>query len=141
MLPHLKFYTALIFVIVMQILVTPYDSANCPMAISPGREQRSEACTVTLTRGHLWPPVITEDTLHTVLRRRANGESVDQIQPDLIIPTGKRRGQNPPSPAATGLSPSTPSARHTPKRSPRRTTTSPPSPAARFLNLAQKPRP
>lgn len=28
-------------------------------------------------------------------RRRANGESVEQIQPDLIIPTGKRKGQNP----------------------------------------------
>lgn len=33
------------------------------------------------------PPVITEDMLHTVLRRRANGESVET--PDLIIPTGK----------------------------------------------------
>ncbi len=33
--------------------------------------------------------------LHTVLRRRAGGESVEQIQPDLIIPTGKRKGQNP----------------------------------------------
>ncbi|WP_322724075.1 hypothetical protein [Streptomyces spongiae] len=33
--------------------------------------------------------------LHTVLRRRANGESVEQIQPDLIIPTGRRKGQNP----------------------------------------------
>ncbi|MGQ4511787.1 recombinase family protein [Streptomyces sp. DW26H14] len=42
------------------------------------------------------PPVITDDMLHTVLRRRANGESVEQIQPDLIIPTGKRKGQNPP---------------------------------------------
>ena len=41
------------------------------------------------------PPVITEDMLHTVLRRRALGESVEQIQPDLIIPTGKRKGQNP----------------------------------------------
>ncbi|MGW2770708.1 recombinase family protein [Streptomyces sp. NPDC001275] len=41
------------------------------------------------------PPVITDDTLHTVLRRRANGESIEQIQPDLIIPTGKRKGQNP----------------------------------------------
>jgi hypothetical protein len=30
----------------------------------------------------------------TVLRRRANGESVEQIRPDLIIPTGKRKGQN-----------------------------------------------
>lgn len=33
--------------------------------------------------------------LHTVLRRRANGESVEQIRPDLIIPTGKRKGHNP----------------------------------------------
>ncbi|MFE2744072.1 hypothetical protein ACFXKX_06815 [Streptomyces scopuliridis] len=41
------------------------------------------------------PQVITDDMLHTVLRRRALGESVEQIQPDLIIPTGKRKGQNP----------------------------------------------
>ncbi|MGY3056638.1 DNA invertase Pin-like site-specific DNA recombinase [Streptomyces sp. TE3672] len=41
------------------------------------------------------PPVITDDMLHTVLRGRANGESVEQIQPDLIIPTGKRKGRNP----------------------------------------------
>ncbi|WP_442759690.1 recombinase family protein [Streptomyces virginiae] len=41
------------------------------------------------------PPVITDDMLHTVLRRKALGESVEQIQPDLIIPTGKRKGQHP----------------------------------------------
>ncbi len=41
------------------------------------------------------PPVITDDMLHTVLRRRANGESVEAIHPDLIIPTGKRKGRNP----------------------------------------------
>ncbi|MCY1649307.1 hypothetical protein AB0D68_25435 [Streptomyces sp. NPDC048212] len=41
------------------------------------------------------PPVITDDMLHTVLRRRELGESVEQIQPDLFIPTGKRKGQNP----------------------------------------------
>lgn len=41
------------------------------------------------------PPVITHDVLHTVLRRRAGGESVEQIQPDLVIPTGKRKGQSP----------------------------------------------
>ncbi|MFJ2259782.1 recombinase family protein [Streptomyces sp. NPDC087844] len=41
------------------------------------------------------PPVTTDDMLHTVLRRRANGESVEQIQPDLIIPTGKRKGLSP----------------------------------------------
>lgn len=33
--------------------------------------------------------------LHTVLRRRAAGESVEQIQPDLIIPTGRRKGHSP----------------------------------------------
>ncbi len=41
------------------------------------------------------PPVITDDMLHTVLRRRASGESVEDIQPDLIIPIGKRKGRNP----------------------------------------------
>ncbi|MGN9788664.1 recombinase family protein [Nonomuraea sp. ZG12] len=41
------------------------------------------------------PPVITDDMLHTVLRRRAAGETVEQIRPDLIIPTGKRKGLNP----------------------------------------------
>lgn len=41
------------------------------------------------------PPVITDDMLHTVLRRRANGESVESIRPDLIIPAGKRKGRNP----------------------------------------------
>ncbi len=41
------------------------------------------------------PPVITDDMLHTVIRRRTAGESVEQIQPDLIIPTGKRKGQSP----------------------------------------------
>jgi hypothetical protein len=39
--------------------------------------------------------VITDDMLHTVLRRRADGEPVESIRPDLIIPTGKRKGQNP----------------------------------------------
>ncbi|MFF3460158.1 hypothetical protein ACFYXH_38880 [Streptomyces sp. NPDC002730] len=33
--------------------------------------------------------------LYTVLRRRAGSESVEQIQPDLIIPTGKRKAQPP----------------------------------------------
>jgi hypothetical protein len=32
--------------------------------------------------------------LHTVLRRRALGESVEQSQSDLIIPTGKRKGNS-----------------------------------------------
>ncbi|MFD9537360.1 recombinase family protein [Streptomyces sp. NPDC060010] len=41
------------------------------------------------------PPVITDDMLHTVLLRRANGETVEDIQPDLLIPTGCRKGQSP----------------------------------------------
>ncbi|WP_432584689.1 recombinase family protein [Streptomyces sp. HD1123-B1] len=40
------------------------------------------------------PPVITENMLHTVLRRRANGETVENIQPDLLIPTGRRKGHS-----------------------------------------------
>jgi DNA invertase Pin-like site-specific DNA recombinase len=40
------------------------------------------------------PPVITDDMLHTVLRRKAAGEKVEAIRPDLVIPTGKRRGQS-----------------------------------------------
>ncbi|MFD5566151.1 hypothetical protein [Kitasatospora griseola] len=40
------------------------------------------------------PPVITEDMLHTVLRRRADGEFVEQIQPNLIVPSGERKGQD-----------------------------------------------
>jgi DNA invertase Pin-like site-specific DNA recombinase len=41
------------------------------------------------------PTVITDDMLHTVLRRQAAGEKVEAIQPDLVIPSGKRRGQSP----------------------------------------------
>jgi DNA invertase Pin-like site-specific DNA recombinase len=41
------------------------------------------------------PAVITPDMLHTVLRRRAAGETVEQIRPDLFIPIGKRTGRNP----------------------------------------------
>ncbi|MFB4284311.1 recombinase family protein [Nonomuraea sp. MTCD27] len=41
------------------------------------------------------PVVITDDMLHTVLRRKAAGERVEDIRKDLIIPTGKRKGQNP----------------------------------------------
>jgi hypothetical protein len=74
------------------------------------------------------PPVITADMLHTVLRRRANGESVEQIRPDLIIPTGKRKGQHPPArPASTGRLPSTTKRRRTPRPSTKPTPTSPPS--------------
>ncbi|GAB3159091.1 hypothetical protein GCM10027290_63470 [Micromonospora sonneratiae] len=41
------------------------------------------------------PAVITDDMLYTVLRRRAAGETVEAIRPDLIIPTGKRKGKSP----------------------------------------------
>ena len=41
------------------------------------------------------PSVITEDMLHTVLRRRARGEPVESIRKDLIISTGKRKEKNP----------------------------------------------
>ncbi|MFD9949568.1 recombinase family protein [Nonomuraea sp. NPDC059023] len=41
------------------------------------------------------PAVITDDMIHTVLRRRAAGESIEAIRKDLIIPTGKRKGHNP----------------------------------------------
>ncbi|MFE7608653.1 recombinase family protein [Streptomyces celluloflavus] len=41
------------------------------------------------------PSVITDGMLHTVLRRKTLGESVEPIQPDLIIPTGKRKGNGP----------------------------------------------
>ncbi|MET4923084.1 hypothetical protein P3L51_12120 [Streptomyces sp. PSRA5] len=30
-----------------------------------------------------------------MLRRRANGETVEDIQPDPLIPTGRREGQSP----------------------------------------------
>ena len=73
--------------------------------------------------GHL--PVITADMLHTVLRRRANGESVEQIRPDLIIPTG--RAITPARPASTGRLPSTTRRRRTPRPSTKATPTSPPS--------------
>lgn len=41
------------------------------------------------------PPVVTDDMLHTVLLRRANGETLENIQPDLLIPTGRCKGHSP----------------------------------------------
>lgn len=61
------------------------------------REATLEGLNAAARKGHHGgrPPVITDDMLHTVLRRRANGESVEDIRPDLIIPAGKRKGRNP----------------------------------------------
>lgn len=79
------------------------------------------------------PPVITDDMLHTVLRRRAGGKSMEDIRPDLIIPTGKRKGHNPSTASiyrALGLSRQAraPPRRHPPgPRRPRR-------PAGRHVN-------
>lgn len=73
------------------------------------------------------PPVITDDMLHTVQRRRAVGESVEKIRPDLIVPASKRKPRTPAWPASTGRSPSVRSARRTPKPSKRSTPASPPS--------------
>jgi hypothetical protein len=64
------------------------------------------------------PPVITDDMLHTVLRRLASAESVELIRPDLTVPTGKRKGRNPSlAPASTGHWPSTRKRRRTSKPS------------------------
>jgi DNA invertase Pin-like site-specific DNA recombinase len=59
------------------------------------RESTLEGLDAAARKGKHGGPVITDDMLHTVLRRRTGGESVEQIQPDLIIPTGKRKGQSP----------------------------------------------
>jgi DNA invertase Pin-like site-specific DNA recombinase len=61
------------------------------------REATLEGLNAAARKGHHGgrPPVITDDMLHTVLRRRANGESVESIRPDLIIPTGKTQRAHP----------------------------------------------
>ena len=88
------------------------------------------------------PPVITDDMLHTVLRRRATGESVEQIQPDLIIPTGKRKGQSPSRREhLPGARRARQDARRTPKPSSRPTPTSPPSKPASSRARGPSPRP
>jgi hypothetical protein len=61
------------------------------------------------------------------LRRRAGGESVEQIQPDLITPPASARDRTPRWRASTGRSPDTPNARRTQKPSSRPTPTSPTS--------------
>jgi hypothetical protein len=57
------------------------------------REATLEGLNAAARKGHHGgrPPVITDD----MLRRRARGESVESIRPDLIIPTGERKGKNP----------------------------------------------
>ncbi|WP_206069074.1 hypothetical protein [Nonomuraea composti] len=40
--------------------------------------------------------------LHTVLRRKAAEERVEDIRENLITGTGKRMGENPSLPASTG---------------------------------------
>jgi DNA invertase Pin-like site-specific DNA recombinase len=57
------------------------------------REATREGLNAAARKGHHGgrPPVITDD----MLRRRARGESVESIRPELIIPTGERKGKNP----------------------------------------------
>jgi hypothetical protein len=75
--------------------------ARDPVGVSIARRQEfGEASDAGGQLGHLGtgsgePGQEVDDMLHTVLRRKALGESVEQIQPALIIPTGKRKGQNP----------------------------------------------
>lgn len=71
------------------------------------------------------PPVITNDMLHTLLRRRKNGESLHDIRPDLIIPPANAKAATPAWPASTARSPSTRNARPTPKPSSKPTPISP----------------
>ena len=61
------------------------------------RQATLEGLNAAARKGHHGgrPPVITDDMLHTVLRRRGLGESVESIRPDLIISTGKRKGRTP----------------------------------------------
>ena len=73
------------------------------------REATLEGLNAAARKGHHGgrPPVITDDMLHTVLRRRARGESVESIRPDLIIPPANARGAPRARPASTGRPPST----------------------------------
>ncbi|WMD06333.1 hypothetical protein [Streptomyces sp. FXY-T5] len=52
-----------------------------------GKERLARASTVAGRR--------SSPTTCSAPRRRAGGESVEQIQPDLVIPTGKRKGLKP----------------------------------------------
>ncbi|MFL6150301.1 MAG: recombinase family protein [Pseudonocardiaceae bacterium] len=84
------------------------------------REAMLEGLNAAARKGHHGgrPPVITDDMLHTVLRRLASAESVELIRSDLTVPTGKRKGRNPSlAPASTGHWPSTRKRRRTSKPS------------------------
>lgn len=54
--------------------------------------ERDPLAAVAELDSDLW---VTDDMLHTVLRRKAAGERVEDIRKNLIIPTGKRKGENP----------------------------------------------
>jgi hypothetical protein len=71
--------------------------ASSPRVCNSTREATLESLNAAARKGNHGgrPPVITEDMLHTVLRRRTRGESVEDIRPDLVIPTGKRKGRHP----------------------------------------------
>jgi hypothetical protein len=71
-------------------------------------------------------PVVTDDMLHTVLRRRAGGEFAESIRSDLIIPNGKLKGQNPSLASIYRALAEHEKHRHTPKPSSRLTPSSPP---------------
>jgi hypothetical protein len=71
-------------------------------------------------------PVVTDDMLHTVLRRRAGGESAESIRSNLIIPNGTRKGQNPSLASIYRALAEHEKHRRTPKPSSRLTPSSPP---------------
>jgi len=67
----------------------PDTAASCSRSSPPWPRLSATASAKEPSKGS------THDMLHTVLRRQAAGEKVEAIQPDLIIPSGKRRGQSP----------------------------------------------
>jgi hypothetical protein len=78
------------------------------------------------------PPVITDDMLHTVIQRRAAGETVEKIRPDLITPTGRRKGRNPSVASIYRAITAYEKPRHTPKRSIRPAPSTRSAPATAF---------
>ncbi|WNV82912.1 hypothetical protein [Umezawaea sp. Da 62-37] len=61
--------------------------------------------------------------LHTVLRHRANGESIEDIRPDPILPADKRKDQSPGLASIYRHWPTTRSVRRSPRPSPEPTPT------------------